>query len=44
MSIAVVVKADIKPPVDVSKNMSKSDSFDEESFEWKWNGEEWIEK
>ena len=31
-------------PMWAAENMFKSDSFDEESFEWKWNGEEWIEK
>jgi len=31
-------------PMWASENLSKNDSFNVESFEWKWNGEEWIEK
>jgi hypothetical protein len=23
-------------------NVRKSDSFDEDQFEWEWDGEEWI--
>ena len=25
-------------------NLAKSDSFDEASFDWEWNGSQWIEK
>ena len=31
-------------PMFASENISKSDSFDEENFEWEWNGSMWIEK
>ena len=31
-------------PMWASENISKQDSFDEENFEWEWDGSQWIEK
>ena len=31
-------------PMWANENISKHDSFDEDNFEWEWDGSQWIEK